>query len=93
VEIAVLEITLHMAWVHSLKEKRSEVKSLLAGIRNKFNASAIESDMQDMHQTAVITVAMAVSDRAAGDAMMEKVTGFVEQNSGAVITEIIREYR
>lgn len=92
-EIAVLEITLHLGWVHSLKGKRSEVKSILAGIRNKFNASAIESDMQDMHQTAVITVAMAVSDRALGDSMMEKVIGFVEQNTEAVITEIIREYR
>lgn len=92
-EIAVLEITLHLGWVHSIKEKRSEVKSLLAGIRNKFNASAIESDMQDVHRTAVITVAMAVDHRAAGDSMMEKVIGFVEQNSGAVITEIIREYR
>lgn len=91
--IAVLEITLHLEWAHSLKEKRSEVKSIIAGIRNKFNASAAESDMQELHQMAGITVAMLVSDRAAGDAMMEKVLCFVEQNTEAVITEVIKEYR
>ena len=92
-QIAVLELTLHLGWTHSLKEKRSEIKSLLGGIRNKFNASAAESDMQDAHQMAVITVAMVASDRAAGDAMMEKVLCFVEQSTEAVITEVIKEYR
>ncbi|MBR5291474.1 MAG: DUF503 domain-containing protein [Clostridia bacterium] len=92
-QIAVMEITLHLGWVHSLKEKRSELKSLLAGIRNKFNVSAAESDMQDVHQMAAITVAMVASDRAAGDAMMEKVICYMEQNTEAVITDVIKEYR
>ncbi len=92
-EIAVLEITLHLGWVHSLKEKRSEIKSILAGICNRFNASAAESHMQELHQMAGITVAMLTHDRAMGDSMMEKVLSFVEQNTEAVVTEIIREYR
>ncbi len=52
-----LTIKLYAPWVHSLKEKRSEVKSLVAKLRNKFNVSAIEAEEQDAHQTIVIGVA------------------------------------
>ena len=35
--VVVLTLTLYAPWVHSLKEKRMEIKSLLQRLRNKFN--------------------------------------------------------
>ena len=41
---------LRAEWVHSLKEKRMIVKSLIARLQNKYHVSAAEVDEQDTHQ-------------------------------------------
>ena len=51
IKVLVLKIKLYAPWVHSLKEKRMVVKSLLAKIRNKFQVSVAEVEAQDVHQT------------------------------------------
>ena len=38
-KVAVMKLKLYAPWVHSLKEKRMVVKSILAKIRNKFQIS------------------------------------------------------
>lgn len=86
-KIAVLRIRLYAPWVHSLKEKRMVVKSLLAKIRNKFQVSAAEVEDQDIHQSIVIGVAAIVPHKAQADSMMEEIAGFVEQNTEAEIVE------
>lgn len=86
-KIAVLRIRLYAPWVHSLKEKRMVVKSLLAKIRNKFQVSAAEVEDQDVHQSIVIGVAAIVPHKAQADSMMEEIVGFVEQNTEAEIVE------
>lgn len=42
--IVTLELTLRANWVHSLKEKRMIIKSLLAKLKNEFNVSVAEID-------------------------------------------------
>lgn len=86
-KIAALRIRLYAPWVHSLKEKRMVVKSLLAKIRNKFQVSAAEVEDQDVHQSIVIGVAAIVPHKAQADSMMEEIVGFVEQNTEAEIVE------
>lgn len=86
-KIAVLRIRLYAPWVHSLKEKRMVVKSLLAKIRNKFQVSAAEVEDPDVHQSIVIGVAAIVPHKAQADSMMEEIVGFVEQNTEAEIVE------
>ena len=68
--IAVLTFRLHAPWVHSLKEKRMIVKSLIAKLQNKFHVSAAEVDEQDTHQIIVIGVAAIVPHNAAADSLM-----------------------
>lgn len=51
-----LKITLRASWVHSLKEKRMVVKSLVQRLKNKFNISVGEVDKQDIHQSIVIGI-------------------------------------
>lgn len=92
-QIALLEITLRLTWAHSLKEKRAEVKSLLAKVRNKFNVAAAEADEQDDHQAAVLAIAMLASNRALGDAMMDGVLEFIEGSTEGEVIGVLREYR
>ena len=91
--IAVLIFRLHAPWVHSLKEKRMIVKSLIAKLQNKFHVSAAEVDEQDTHQIIVIGVAAIVPHNAAADSLMEKISQFVEENTEAEIIDEERELR
>lgn len=84
---------LHAPWVHSLKEKRMEVKSLIARLRNKFHVSAAEVDEQDTHQILVIAAAAIVPHQALADSLMEEISLFVEENAEAEILSETREMR
>lgn len=84
---------LHAPWVHSLKEKRMIVKSLIAKLQNKFHVSAAEVDEQDTHQIIVIGVAAIVPHNAAADSLMGKISMFVEENTEAAIVDEEREIR
>ena len=91
--IAVLTVTLRAPWVHSLKEKRSVLKSLLAKLRNQFNVSAAETDDQDVHQTMVITAAAVAPNHQLADSILESLERFIESNTDAEVTDVRREYR
>ena len=62
--IAAMTFRVHAPWVHSLKEKRMIVKSIVAKLQNKFHVSAAEIDEQDIHQIIVIGVAAIVPHNA-----------------------------
>ena len=91
--VATLTFRLHAPWVHSLKEKRMIVKSLVAKLQNKFHVSAAEIDEQDTHQIIVIGVAAIVPHNAMADSLMEEISLFVEENCEAEILEETREIR
>ena len=67
--IAAMTFRLHAPWVHSLKEKRMIVKSLVARLQKKFHESAAEIDEQDIHQIIVIGVAAIVPYNAMADSL------------------------
>jgi uncharacterized protein len=77
--IGACTITLHLHGVHSLKEKRSIVKSLLARLRNEFNVSTAEVDAQDSHGRAVIGVACVSASSAYAHGQLEAVIRWIEQ--------------
>ena len=84
---------LRALWVHSLKEKRMIVKSLIAKLQKRFHVSAAEIDEQDTHQIIVIGVAAIVPHNAMADSLMEEVSLFVEENTEAEIIDEEREIR
>ena len=92
-EIATMTFRLHAPWVHSLKEKRMLVKSLVSQLQNRFHVSAAEIDEQDTHQIAVIGVAAIVPYQAMADSLMEEISVFVETSTEAEILEEVREIR
>lgn len=91
--IAAMTFRLHAPWVHSLKEKRMIVKSLIAQLQNRFHVSAAEIDEQDTHQIVVIGVAAIVSHNAMADSLMDEISDYVEGNTEAEILEEQREIR
>lgn len=91
--IATITFRLHAAWVHSLKEKRKIVKSLIAKLQNKFHVSVAEIDEQDTHQIIVIGVAAIVPHNAMADSLMDDISTFVEENTEAEILDEEREIR
>ena len=91
--IAAMTFRLHAPWVHSLKEKRMIVKSLIAKLQNKFHVSAAEIDEQDIHQIIVIGIAAIVPHNAMADSLMDEISSFVEENTEAEILDEIREIR
>ncbi|HJD23381.1 MAG TPA: DUF503 domain-containing protein [Firmicutes bacterium] len=88
--VVILEIRLFLPWAHSLKEKRMERQSLLDKLRRRFNVSAAEVAEQDRHQLLVIGVAAVAADAAQGDSVLDHVLRFVQGNTEAEITQVIR---
>lgn len=86
-------VKLYAPWVHSLKEKRMVVKSLIAKTQNKFNVSIAEVDEQDTHQTIVLGLACVAGTAALGDSMIESILLFIEHNTDAELMDVQREIR
>ena len=91
--IAAVTFRLHAPWVHSLKEKRMVVKSLVTQLQNRFHVSAAEIDEQDTHQIIVICAAAIVPHNAIADSLMDEISTFVEENTEAEILDELREIR
>lgn len=91
--IAAAQVKLYAPWIHSLKEKRMEVKSLIAKVQNKFHVSIAEVDENDIHQIIVLGIASVAGDTAQGDSILDHVLRFIEENTEAEITDIQREVR
>jgi uncharacterized protein YlxP (DUF503 family) len=89
--IATAKLTLHMPWVHSLKEKRMVVKSVCAKVRNQFNVSVAEVEEQDIHQLAVLGFAAIAADRAQADSILDHVLNYIEENTEGEITRVERD--
>ena len=92
-KIAVMTFTLRASWVHSLKEKRMIVKSLVAKLQNRYHVSAAEIDEQDTHQIIVIGIASIVPHSAQADSLMDDISVFIEENTEAEILDESREIR
>ena len=91
--IAAITFRLHAPLVHSLKEKRMVVKSLVTQLQNRFHVSAAEIDEQDTHQIIAIGAVAIVPHHAMADNLMEEISTFVEENTEAEILDEIREIR
>lgn len=89
--IGTAKIHLFANWVHSLKEKRMVVKSIIDKTKNKFNVSIAEVDDNDLHQSIVIGIACVSTDKRHADSMLQNVLNFIEENTDAVIQDIETE--
>ena len=92
-QIALFTLRLRADWCNSLKDKRSEVKTLVAGVRNRFNASCCESGALDEIRLIEISMCFLAHDRAQGDALAARIEGFVSSRTDAEVLAAELEYR
>jgi uncharacterized protein len=59
-----LRLDLLLGDVHSLKEKRSIVRPVVAELKRKFEVSAAEAGHLDLHRRALVGVAVVAADAA-----------------------------
>ncbi|MGO4444888.1 DUF503 domain-containing protein [Mycobacterium sp. 2YAF39] len=59
-----LEFDLLLGDVHSLKEKRSVVRPVVAELQRRFAVSAAETGSQELHRRAGVGMAVVSADRA-----------------------------
>lgn len=87
-------IRLRLFDIHSLKAKRSIVRSIVARIQNRFRSAAAETDLNDSHEWAEIGFAVVGNDPALINSQVDKIFNGVDEMGLAMIAdtnmEIIR---
>jgi uncharacterized protein len=58
-----LEFDLLLGDVHSLKQKRSVIRPVIAELQRRFAVSAAETGAQDLHRRASVGIAVVAADR------------------------------
>ena len=87
-KILVMKVDLRAAYVHSLKEKRMIVKSIIGKLQNKFNVSIREVENQDLHQRISIGIVKLELNSKDSDQSKDKILNFIEENCEAEIIDI-----
>ncbi len=78
--VGTARITLYLPENYSLKDKRQDLRSLLARVINQFHVAAAEVGAQDNWQRAVLGIAYVSSDARHADEVLAKVVSFIEAN-------------
>jgi uncharacterized protein YlxP (DUF503 family) len=92
--VASCTITLQLYGVHSLKEKRRILKSILVRLPKQFNIATAEIGHHDTWQTAVIGLVTVGNDSAYLHGLLEKAVVWIEENRpDAVIEQYTIEIR
>ncbi|MDA3730583.1 DUF503 domain-containing protein [Niameybacter massiliensis] len=89
--VGMCKLKLYAPWVHSLKEKRMIIRSLLGKVRSKFSISIAEVEAMDVHQTVIIGFSIVTNETKAADAIINQIIGYIEENTEADLLDIERE--
>ena len=76
--VGVLRLTLFIPENHSLKGKRSVLRTIKARVRNKFNVSIAEADDHDMWQRATLGISQVGTDEPFVDGALREVVRFID---------------
>ena len=80
-------LTFRLHDCHSLKGKRRVVKSLIALIRNHFNASVAEVGANDVHQRIEVGFSLVGNDGSVVNSKMDKLLNLADDFTGAEIID------
>lgn len=71
----------------SLKYKRNVLKSILERLKNKFNISIAEIDLNDTWQSSIIGFACVTNDTVHANKIITKVISFIDMDNRVEITD------
>ncbi len=75
--VGALELDVLLGDVHSLKEKRSLVRPVVAELRRRFEVAVSEAGHLDLHRRSLIGVAAVAADHAHVTDVLERCERFV----------------
>jgi uncharacterized protein len=87
-----MTLELQIREAHSLKEKRHVVKSLKDRLRHRFNVSVAEVDYQDLHQSALIAVAVVSPSKQVAASILESVEKHASDQVGPMLVDVQVEW-
>jgi hypothetical protein len=90
--VGVCTLDLIIPEANSLKDKRSVLKSMLEGMRNKFHVSAAEVEHMDLWRRATVGIACVSNSQQFVDQVLNKVVDWVESNPRVNITDVQLEF-
>ncbi|TSA23419.1 DUF503 domain-containing protein [bacterium] len=85
-------VNLYLPTSHSLKEKRSIVKSIIKKLRNRYNASVAEISGLDKWQYAGIGISVISIDRIIIEKIHSNIINFIENNYTDIQIMEIQDY-
>ena len=91
--IGTILLHLNLPGCRSLKEKRSVLRRLTARLRKDFNVSVAEIDKQDLHQTAMLGVAIVSNDAAYANRVLSKIVDRVGREESCSLQTYSLEFR
>ena len=78
--IGILSLTIHLPDCHSLKDKRSRVKPILARLHKEFNVSVVEYGQHDAWGSCELLIACAASPGNHVEQTLARVIAFYESH-------------
>ena len=85
--VGVLRLELRLPETHSLKGKRSILRSIKARVQQKFNVSIAECEDHDVWQRAIMGVSQVGADQPHVDRCLREVVSFIDDLQLAEIGE------
>lgn len=89
--VGVLHVDLHLPDSHSLKEKRSVLKSLKDRLRGRFNVAVAEVEPNELWQRSTVGIAAVAADRAYLDRQLREVVEWLKADRGFAVIRIDEE--
>ncbi|HDS30978.1 MAG TPA: DUF503 domain-containing protein [Firmicutes bacterium] len=83
--LGTLVLELSLPGCDSLKEKRHRLKGVIERIRDKFNVSVSEVDFHDIHQSALVAIAMVNTEKKLIEQVFSRVEEFFANGDGLLI--------
>jgi uncharacterized protein YlxP (DUF503 family) len=90
--VLLIKLSLQIPHAHSLKDKRSQIKSLKDRLNSRFNASVAEIDALDNRQQAIIAVCMISNDKSYLDKQYSLIETLVLEYTELALINMTREW-
>jgi uncharacterized protein len=88
-----LEFDLLLGDVHSLKQKRSLIRPVIAELRRRFDVSAAETGSQELHRRAGVGIAVVAADRTHVVDVLDAAERFVAARPELELLSVRRDLR
>lgn len=90
--VGVLTTNLIVADANSLKDKRQVIKSLLDGIRNRFNVSAAELGNLDVWRRSELGMACISNDQEVANTLLNRVLSYIDSDPRVSVESVHIEF-